>query len=470
MVKPALPLRYSGPLLSLALALASQPLHAQQAKPADDDRTESEEAVFIPVEYRPPPWQVSVGVRVTGKAKIKFSGLGSMPARNYPGPNPNATAAEKDTQEYKDALAYVAKYGRNYDNGYVGPNYSVDIDGNQIDPNDNKTNYWAFTSSDQVMIDPNNPNGHALAFANNSIRSGGATAEADSSKSVGWDVEISRELGATKRFSWGLIFGAGLSDLNAKTSGTVKSNLHTITDLYSFGGTKLTATTGSDGTVTYSPTKATGPYWYNPTETVQKKDANGNPVFYEQDATDGSYKKGDPVMISQVILGADGKAIVRWGDISVRLADTPFSRTETITEGIDVLGTWQVKGAFLTARFGPYIDMKLGEHFSARASAGITLTVLGARLLFEERYLHPILNQYMSIDTRSSTNEATITGTVGYFASGELQWHMTQRTGLFFGAIHESYARDLRLRIGEQVADIDVSAGTAFRTGFSTRF
>jgi hypothetical protein len=53
MAKPASPSRLLGSLIILALLLSSTTGFAQQTnKPAESDQAESEEAVFIPVEYR----------------------------------------------------------------------------------------------------------------------------------------------------------------------------------------------------------------------------------------------------------------------------------------------------------------------------------------------------------------------------------------------------------------------------------
>lgn len=455
MVKPASLPRLIGPLASLAVLLGSTTVSAQQAKPADQTKVQSEEAVFIPIEYRPPPYQVSVGVRFSGKAKVKFSQLGSVP--NQYEPLNNITD-----------VAY-----RGYDNGYVAKDYTVDAEGNPTTKTDGKTNLWSFTSDYQVVADPNPayPTGKALQFMANRIESRGASAEADNGSSLSWDVEISRELGSNKRFSWGLLFGAAVADVNSKTKGTVKANLRTITDTYSLGGAALTPVLNTDGTVSYTPKSGSGPYSYYLTELVQSKDATtGALLYYTEDSADGLHKKGDPIMVSQYVKDSNNNYVIRWADDSIRLNALPFSRTETLTEGIDIEGTWQVKGAFMTARFGPFFGVRLGERFAARISGGVTVTILGARLLFQERYLHPILNTYLSIDTKSPYNESTVTTAVGYFVSGELDWFLTQRTGIFVGALHESYTRNLRIQIGDQTADIDVSAGTAFRTGITTRF
>ena len=116
------------------------------------------------------------------------------------------------------------------------------------------------------------------------------------------------------------------------------------------------------------------------------------------------------------------------------------------------------------------MDCKLGRYFALRASAGATFTVLGAQLRFRESYYHPVLATDMIMEADQSSSDSTVTGTLGYFVAGELEWFMTKRTGMFLGGIHESYARDLKIRLGSQTAEIAANAGTAFRAGFTTHF
>lgn len=445
MVKPASLPRYCGSLACLSLLLGSLPAVAQQAKPADSSKVQSEEAVFIPIEYRPPPYQISIGVRLSGKATVKFSQLGSIPRATNP-------------SEHNSSAGF-----REYDNGYVGLDYSVDADGNRITVNDGKTNNFKYISGEQVINDPDPayPNGKAIAYFSSQVESTGGTASAENGSTLAWDLEISRELGGNKRFSWGILFGAGLSDLKATTSGTVKAKLTSIWDIYSAGGTALYTETNTNVTppaTIYPPYAATLAPWTYQTEWVDKE-------VKHDDGTVTTEK------VQQIKTDANGVALIEYYNPSFRIVDHPtFERTTTEQTGIDVAGTWKVRGAYITARFGPYIAARLGRHLQVRAAAGVTLTVLGARFLFEEKYLHPILNSYLTVDTDNSTNEATVTGTLGYFVEGELDWFFTQRTGIFIGATHEDFARDLQIKLGEQIASIDVSAGTAFRTGITTRF
>lgn len=460
MVKPASIPRISGPLACLALLLSSQPAFAQEAKKPVSSKEPSEEAVFIPIEYRPPPYQISVGVRISGKAKVKFSGVGNIPYNSAPGDNATSGILQ-----------------RVYDNGYVSPDNSRDAAGNWYAKGDGMTNVWGFNSVDQ-LVSPVYPNATSVGFQSNRVDTAGATLTAESSSSLSWDIEVSRQLGGNKRFSWGVVFGAGLNDINAKTSGTVKGNLHTLIDLYALeagAGTKLPSvpildpvTNQSIGTSYIGPYNAPGPYVYYFTE--QGKNADGS-LRYILDSE--GKPTTNPYMVPK--LGPDGTQLWDVRDESIRLGALPIpgSRQDSLTSsGVDVTGYWQVKGAYMTARFGPYFAWQINRHFALRASAGLTLTILGAQFRFNETYLVPSLATYLSVDTANGRNDSTVTTTLGYFASGEVEWFMTQRTGFFVGAAYESYTRDLRLSMPgtTQTAEISADTGAVFRSGITTRF
>ena len=423
MVKPASIPRIFGSLACLALLLSGAKTFAQEAKKlANSKDTLSEEAVFIPIEYRPPPYQVSVGVRISGKAKVKFAGLGAIPPDTFPGADKDAVTA----RTYNDGSVYTDTY---YDvtGARVARPDSLSDDG--------KTNYWSFSSNDQLVDHPTI--GKALALHAYAIESAGATATVENSSSVSWDMEISRQIGGGRKITWGVLFGAGLTSVNAKTTDQIKANLRTLTDYYSVAGIAVPG--GWNGLQQQYVTK-------------EVKDANGTVTGYEY------------------VLDADGKKTTFWPVSTQRLADHPGDRTNELDTAnpVTVDGYWKVKGAYITTRFGPYIALQLGRHFALKASAGVTFAVLGANFTMKEKYQIPASVSYLEIE--STTRDATVSGTIGYFVEGELQAFLTQRTGLFIGATHEDYARDIRMQIYNQTADLSVSSGTAFRTGITTRF
>ena len=447
MVKPVSHSRLLGSLIILALLLGSTTGFAQQApKPAESDKTESEEAVFIPVEYRAPPWQVSVGVRLAGKAKVKFSGLGAIPnTTSVPG---SATASDD----------YTKTYGRTYDDGSVSPDSTYvfsTLNGTtytKSEPTDGKTNVWAFTSADQV-VDYNG--GKALAFHAYAVESDGATTAAEENSSLAWDIEVSRELGSNRRMSWGLLFGAGISDINCKSDATVKAKLRTLTDYYSLDG--VTLPTDLSLCYTYSGRSQAYLYTYDdtadPSHLSPLKDTAGNYI----------YKKD-----------ADGNNVIVWTSDPQRLSTEPLADARTdvteTTASLDCIGHWEVKGAYITARFGPYFAYQITRRLAVRASAGLTFTIIGARFRINEQVYIPATKAYMQLTNEDLNLDAKVSGILGYYASCELDAFFTDRTGMFIGASHEDFQHDLSLKYYNQQADIALSTGTVLRTGITTRF
>ena len=443
MAKPASPSRLLGSLIILALLLSSTTGFAQQTnKPAESDQAESEEAVFIPVEYRAPPWQVSVGVRLAGKAKVKFSQLGAVPADVYPG----ATTASDSSTAY---------YGRTYTDGKVLPDstYALNSDGStysRLSATDGKTNYWNFSSAEQVVDLPDG-SGKAIAFHAYVVETDGATATTEKNSQIAWDIEISRELGSNRRMSWGLLFGAALSDINSKADATIKAKLRTLTDYYSLTG--ITLPTDYTSGATYSGSTEYYPYTYK---------LNDDGTY----ATDSS---GYYIPVYQY--DANGNKIAAW-PTTQRISADPTLRTDVTEEtaSLDCIGHWEVKGAYMTARFGPYFSYQLTRRLALRASAGITFTVIGARLRINERVYIPATAAYMQLTNEDLNLDAKVNGILGYFATCELDTYFTDRTGMFFAASHEDFERDFSMSYYAQRADISLSTGTVLRTGITTRF
>jgi|GEM_PF-5993263 len=459
MAKHASPTRLNGTLIILALLLGSTTVSAQEArKPAESDKIESEEAIFIPVEYRPPPWQVSVGVRLAGKAKVKFSGLGAIP---------NTTAFPSGTT----ASDFTNTYGRTYDDGSVSPDSTKvfsTLNGTEYvrqEPTDGKTNVWSFTSADQVVDLPSG--GKALAFHAYGVESDGATQTSETSAQMAWDIEISRELGSSRRMSWGLLFGAALSDISCKADATIKSKLRTLTDYYSLEGVTIPADISYGYQYSGRQQAYLLTYTYDeekdPTHKTPLTDSNGYFIYLKDSAGNYVYQKD-----------ASGNNIIEWTSNPQRLPSNPIADARTdVTEStasLDCIGHWEVKGAYMTARFGPYFSYQITPKIVVKASAGLTFTVIGARLRLNERVYIPALGDYMQLTNEDLNLDAKVSGILGYFASCELDAFLTNRTGVYIGASHEDFQRDFSMQYYQQRADVSISTGTVLRTGITTRF
>jgi hypothetical protein len=188
-------------------------------KPASDDTLSEEELAAQRAGFgRLPNYELmfpsnvlSVGVRVTGGAKVEFEGVGAISNPSMPDDSPASNEV------------------RIYSNGAVGPDARTDLN-NQPIPPDGKTNSWAFESADQIAED-----GSGIYMTAFSTSSDGSVVRADSGYNPGFDIELSRRIGG-KKFRWGVQAGIGLSDINAKKTGEITASLRALTDFYSLLG------------------------------------------------------------------------------------------------------------------------------------------------------------------------------------------------------------------------------------------
>lgn len=447
MVKPASLSRLSGSLSCLAVLLGGTVAYAQQARPTTDEQPESEEAIFIPIEYRRPPYQVNVGFRYSSKAHVKFSGLGGIPSEDtYVG----------DSIEADDT---TTAYGRVYNDGAVYPDYTYAYDENwalqKVEPTDGKTNYWNFSSSDQIVTLEDGST--ALALHAYQTIPGDSTIDVSSGKNLSWDIEVSRELGSYKRLSWGVTVGAGVFDINCKTTGTVKSYLRTLTDYYDISDID-TSDADEDSGLSYY-----GNWEWTPWSYLYTTDDDGDSVLATDD--DDNY-------IKVYEYDDDGNLVVEWYYDEQRISTDPILRTDETsdTASIEVQGYWQVKGAGLSARIGPYLAYQFNPRLSLKVSGGLLFTMIGVNLWLNERAYIPALGDYLEFSNEEYNLDARVSGLIGYYVSGEFDVFLTDRTGFFAGFSHEDYTRDISMRYYWCVADLSLETGSVFRAGVVTRF
>lgn len=347
----------------------------------------------------------TAAIRMIGGASVTFRNVGTISSPNNIGDE-------------------VSEVSRNYDDGNVIRDARTTDDGLDI-PDDGKTNTWNYNYSNQVTAD-----GSAIAFHNYSTLNNGSTVAADSPKTIGVDLEASLRFGgagkSTKfRFttiSWGGMAGFAFNSINANSRSKVTANLRTVTDIYSLDGA----------------TAPTAPYTAPSTNPVTSTNPDGSTTTNNLDTT-------------------------------TFLANRPsYARTTTTTvNGAELDGYWQVKGAFATVRVGPWVRWQPASRFSFRASAGVTFTVLGVQMRYDELYKRDDM-----VSALQETNESKSIpfSTTGVFGSLDAEFWMTDRTGIFAGAVYEKVSKNAQLSAGGRTADIKISNGTGFRFGITTRF
>jgi hypothetical protein len=375
-----------------------------------------------------PKFTVSLSLRYVGRVQASFGGLGTIASSSEPG----------------DLISDVT---RTYDNGTVGTDTRLDGDGNRIAP-DGRTNSWSFRHASQITADES-----SVVFNTYSTVSEGATAAARSNPGVGADVEFAREFGKFGRlggvngdrrvFTWGLLWGFGLNDVNAKARDTIRARLNTLTDTYSLLGAAPPTLTAVD---------ADG-------DGTSDRDGNGNVITNGYSA---------PSSTSETVTNADGSSTTYSIDTTVLLANLPDSRTETSEAGAaQIDGIWQIKGAALSLRAGPWMRWQPGERLAVRLSAGGALSLLGMSMRYDERLKLDDPNIVVQENDSSDTQTHAVPG---IFGGVDLEWWLTERTGFFGAGYYESYSKNAELSSGGRTGEIKFSGGLGVRAGMTFRF
>ncbi len=393
----------------------------------------------IPIEYRPiRNTSFSMGVRFIGGANVKFGNLGSIPSTLpfQPDAAGDADRVYIDGTVYKDSprtnelnedgSVKSSPYGR----------YSIraevfDAEGNTIpDENDpggtgNKTQ----VSGDFLAYTPGRTRQWSYSYESQNTAPGviamhdyvaeglGASAVSDSGKGPGVELTVSRRLGSIGRIDWGILLGAGVTDINAKTSGSVSSNLRVLTDYYRVSGI-------------VAPPAA--PY--------------------------SAPSAGD-------FIGDDNSLYSGNLETTVPLESEPFERTlETIANGADIDGYWQIRGSYYLFRVGPMVRIPVGERFAIAASAGYAGAYLGTTYRVRETLK---INDVLSIPFEGEETYSKFLH--GAYVDVNVEWWLTQRTGFFLGATFEKLGKYEQV-ISDRSANVEIGGNGGLRFGITTRF
>lgn len=393
----------------------------QRARPQVDipDFSNLEEILYEPKST------MSLSLRYVGRAQAVFRGLGTIASAH----------------ESSDLVSDVT---RTYDNGSVGTDTRTDGEGNRI-ANDGRTNTWGFQNQSQITADES-----SVVFNAYSSVSEGATTQARGKPAVGVDFEHAREFGkfgVNKQgraiWTWGALWGAGLSDINAKSRDTIRARLNSVTDTYSLLGAAPPTLTGVDSDANGST----------------DRDGNGNII------TSGY---SSPSSTSETVTNADGTTTTYTVDTTILLANLPDTRvTNSVSQGARVDGIWQIKGAALNFRAGPWLRWQPIEKIAVRVSAGGTLSLLGMAMRYDEKLIVDNASSIISDNDASDTESLTMGG---IFGGVDLEWWLTERAGFFGAGYYESYSKNTELTTGGRTGEIKFSGGLGVRAGMTYRF
>lgn len=346
-----------------------------------------------------------ISVNYGGKARVNFRDVGTL----------SSVLSVGDT---------TSEVTRVYHDGRVSVDARRTTDGADF-PDDGRTNSWGYQSMDQVTED-----GSGIGFHRYSALSDGNVITEETGAVPGMDVELMRRFGniggrsgrGQARMVWGGMLGFGVIGVNANTRASTAASLVTLTDFYSLDGAP---------------------------------------------APDAPYLAPSSENVSVTLpSGATSNLTV---DTTTFLVNRPYSRTETVDPGAaQIEGYWQVKGAYLNLRAGPWVRWNISETFSLRASVGISASFLGADFRLDER----LVNEDFDFNLRlgDATAKEVQQASIGVMGTIDVELWLTSRTGFFAGAMYESKTDDMILRASGRTAEFSLSGGTGFRFGFTSRF
>jgi hypothetical protein len=373
-----------------------------------------------------PKSTVTIGIRHLSGPKTQFAGQGRIVSPEDAGP----TTGNNIT--------------RNYHDGTVSPDARfvprVDSSGNPvIDPDSNgqvfdkvapdgKTNTWAYGDARQASEAPGYMAFHT--YSANIVDT--ATRSLDALSSLGLDLTVTRDMGKLfgTRMTWNLTAGMSANDISAKTSGYVLADRLTRTDYYSLFG----------------QTAPSAPYSAPSSTTQTVLDAAGNTVTN----TDGS---------SQLVSV----------DTTVLISDQPVaSMSSTLRDATSVTSRWKLKGAYYTFRAGPTIWIPITSRFRASFSFGPALVYAGTDYTVTETFTPDI-----GADLTDTNSSQTYHLMPGYYADANLQFDITERAGLYAGAVFQSagtYKQNLDAENAHYTTKVDLSNQSGLRAGMTVRF
>ncbi len=371
------------------------------------------------------PWVLHTNVRVgEGDSNVTFGGLGAIPFRNDV---PGADQVDAPLRVYDDgAVGLDEPRADELDadgnqTSTPGGTYDVfDDDGNLLGTfvsyTPGLTRNWAYQNEEQA-------GDGTISLNQFSTQSTGAAFQREAESSgIGFEMAVSRRIMKLGRKAE-LNFSAavGLSDFSASTSSTITADLVQLTDVYQISG----------------------------------------------DIPDAPFQ--GPSIVDLTINGPDGNPVAI-GDLETTVPlqqITPDRRFTTVPDGATVLGSWAIDGAYYSFRLGPEVRGHVTERIAFSAGAGLLGAVIGSDFSVSEAL---VLEDYLTSGTVGIQATDSMTELVlGYYAEASIEYWLTQRTGLFLGAVLESID-DFNQQFGGRTASVMLGEALVVRFGIVHRF
>jgi hypothetical protein len=417
--------------LSACLALAFvaplfSSLYAQEGPPPE--QYEPPPPVGMDVDYFAPTKQkLYIGFRTLSGPKVSFSGSGSIVSSANPG-DPNDPTITT----------------RTYNDGNIGPDQRISASSSNPVNQSTGTNTWNFSSAGQIDTVNNGVDMHTYGATINGKNPHSGRA----ASGTGFELTFERDFGwHIGKVQIDLIGGLGMNKISYSRTGTVAAMMTTRTDVFNTFNTIVDPVTGDpvldgNGNVTYSPgVPANSPTAGSPPVTVTP------PYVAPSSGTDSAGTSVD----NSTIIGSQPVS-----------SNTPAPQPAEVTE------KWNITGAYFTLRAGAQITMPITEKFSANVSGGPALVYVGTTFSVNQTLTPPTGNP---ITTTVSDDYSTVLP--AYFADANVEYALTDTTGLYLGAVFQSttsYNQAIHSLNGNYANKVDFGNQEGVRGGISFKF
>ena len=331
--------------------------------------------------------------------------------------NTAATLFDLSTTKFTEASMTTARI---YDDGSVGVDTRSDGTGRPL-VSDGTTNTWTYEHASQVADGLLNFHSYSADV----VDSGGR--EKALNNTYGLEVNVSHDMVKLgRRLLWTLGAGISLNDINQKMSSSEAAVVTTRISTYDLNG--------------YAPSD---PGTSNPsTKTI-------------------------------TMVGPDGvlSGNTTTPNTTAFIGQNPVQVVTTTTTGT-VTNFYKLKGAYYTIRFGPTFIVPVTAKFRFSLGVGAALVYTGTEYTVETEFLPT--SEESIISKKDAAYEKNLLP--GYYLDANLEYWLTERTGLYAGGIFQSsssYNQQILvdgINLTNYSTRVDLSTQTGFRCGMNYRF
>lgn len=307
---------------------------------------------------------------------------------------------------------------------------------------------------------------YRVAMSAYGVTTAGASVEADSSGSSGFELSLEHKLGQRGRFEWGISGGLKLIGINARASAVIPAYLTVTTDIYQ------TVPTTQNGGLMPNISQPSG----GATDLALTNLDGGGTVYQYTTAfarplnitVGGNIEALTPLNISNVAWGTSGL--------------DPEGRT------VLVQGSYHLKGAYYLARVGPTFRYRFNDSFAVSGSVGVAQGYVGTTYKAEEAF-----DDYFDVYAADGKTPAPLSSAIapqvfssneehvthkfvsGFYGELNAEYWMTERTGFYVGVTQQtmrSYTHKMSSdpKVIGRTATVDLGSTSGWKIGIMTRF